>query len=66
MIYRPPPLHEVWLDEAGRRQVNEDPIHQRHRTEDLMHDRNRAVRKSIPPPIATDVDDAGKVPGVAP
>ena len=31
-----------------------------------MRDRNRAVRKSIPPPIATDVDDAGKVPGVAP
>ncbi len=63
-IYRPPPLHEVWLDEAGRRQ--EYDIHQRRRTEDLMRDRNRAVRKSIPPPIATDVDDVGKVSGVAP
>ncbi len=31
-----------------------------------MRDRNCAVRKSIPPPIATDVDDAGEVPGVAP
>jgi hypothetical protein len=31
-----------------------------------MCDCNRAVRKSIPPPIATDVDDAGYVPGVAP
>ncbi len=31
-----------------------------------MRDHNRAVKKSIPPPIATDVDDAGKVPGVAP
>jgi hypothetical protein len=31
-----------------------------------MCDCNRAVRKSIPPPVATDVDDAGKVPGVAP
>jgi hypothetical protein len=31
-----------------------------------MRDRNRAVRKSIPPPVATDVDDAGEVPGVAP
>ena len=31
-----------------------------------MRDRNRAVRKSIPPPVATDVDDAGYVPGVAP
>ena len=31
-----------------------------------MRDRNCAVRKSIPPPVATDVDDEGKVPGVAP
>jgi len=31
-----------------------------------MRDCNRAVRKSIPPPVAMDVDDAGKVPGVAP
>ena len=29
-----------------------------------MRDCNRAVRKSIPPPVATEVDDAGKVPGV--
>ncbi len=63
IIYRPPPLHEVWLDEAGRRQGNEDRIHQRRQNEDRMHDRNRAVRKSIPPPIAMDVDDVGKVLG---
>ncbi len=31
-----------------------------------MRDCNHAVRNSIPPPVATDVDDAGKVPGVAP
>jgi len=31
-----------------------------------MRDRNRAVRKSIPPPNAMDVDDAAEVPGVAP
>ncbi len=43
-----------------------DRIHQRRRTEDLIRDYNCAVRKSIPPPVATDVDDAGKVPGVAP
>ena len=66
LIYRPPPLHEVWLDEAGRRQGNEDHIRQHRQYEDLMHDRNRAVKKSIPPPVATDVDDAGEVPGVAP
>ncbi len=31
-----------------------------------MRERNRAVRKAIPKPIATDLDDAGNVPGVAP
>ena len=30
IIYRPPPLHEIWLDEAGRRQGREDCI-RRHR-----------------------------------
>jgi hypothetical protein len=44
LIYPPPPLHEVWLDEAGRRQGNKDRIRQRRRNEDLMRDRNRAVR----------------------
>ncbi len=66
IIYRPPPLHEVWLDEAGRHQSNEDCTRQRRRNEDLMRDRNHAVTKSIPPHVAMDVDDAGEVPGVAP
>ena len=66
IIYRePPPLHEVWLDEAGRRQGNEDRIRLRRQNEDLMRDRNCAVWKSISPPVVTDVDDAN-VPGVAP
>ncbi len=38
LIYQPPPLHEVWLDEAGRRQGNKDRIRQRCRNEDLMRD----------------------------
>jgi hypothetical protein len=66
IIYQPPPLHEVWLDEAGRRQGNEDRIRQRRQNEDLMREHNRAVRKAIPKPVATDLDDAGNVPGVAP
>jgi len=66
IIYRPPPLHEVWLDEAGRRQGNKDRIRQRSRNEDLLHECNHAVRKSIPKPVATDLDDAGNAPGVAP
>jgi hypothetical protein len=55
IIYQPPPLHEVWLDEAGRRQGNEDHTHQRCWNEDLMHERNRAVKKAIPKPVATDL-----------
>ncbi len=66
IIYPPPPLHEVWLDEAGRRQGNEDRTRQHRQNEDLMRDRNCAVTKSIPPPVAMDVDDVGEVPGVAP
>ena len=26
IIYQPPPLHEVWLDEAGQQQGNKDHI----------------------------------------
>ena len=66
IIYQPPPLHDVWLDETGRRQGNADRIRQRRQNEDRMRDCNRAIRKTIPPPVATDVDDAGEVPGVAP
>jgi hypothetical protein len=33
--YKPPPLHEVWLDEAGRRQRKEDLLRQHRRDEDL-------------------------------
>jgi hypothetical protein len=65
IIYQPPPLHEVWLDEAGCCQGNEDRIRQRRRNEDLMRERNCAVRKAIPKLVATDLDDAGYVPGVA-
>jgi len=31
-----------------------------------MRDHNRAVKKSIPPPVAMDVDNVGNVPGVTP
>ncbi len=43
-----------------------DGIRQRHQDEDLMHKHNCAVRKAIPTPIATDLDDVGNDPGIAP
>jgi hypothetical protein len=48
IIYQPPPLHEVWLDEAGRQQGNEDQIRQCWMNKDLMRDCNCAVRQAIP------------------
>jgi len=65
-IYQPPPLHEVWLDEAGRRQGNKDRIRQRRRNEDIMRGRIRAIQKIIPKPVATVLDDVNNLPGVAP
>ncbi len=54
LIYQPPPLHEVWLDEAGRQQGNKDCIQQRHRNNDLLHDCNQTVQQIVPPPVTTD------------
>jgi hypothetical protein len=56
LIYQLPPLHEVWLDEAGQPQGNKDPIQQRRWSDDLMHDCNRAVQQIVPPPVTTDKD----------
>jgi hypothetical protein len=53
IIYQPPPLHEVWLDDAGRRQGNEDRICQRRRNDDLMRECNRAVKRVIATPVTT-------------
>ena len=39
MIYQPPPLHKVWLDEAGLRHDNKYHIQQWRQNEDLMRDR---------------------------
>jgi hypothetical protein len=36
LIYKSPPLHEVWLDEAGCCQGKEDSLRQCHQNEDLM------------------------------
>ncbi len=45
LVYKPPSLHEVWLDEAGRCQGKEDLLCQRHRNEDLMRSQKRETRE---------------------
>jgi hypothetical protein len=47
LIYTPPPLHDVWLDETGRRQGKEDLLRQCRRNEDLMRAQRRNVREMI-------------------
>jgi hypothetical protein len=37
LIYKPPLLHEVWLNETGRHHGKEDLLWQRRQNEDLMH-----------------------------
>jgi hypothetical protein len=36
LIYKPPPLHKVWLDEAGRCQGKDDLLQQHRQNEELM------------------------------
>ncbi len=59
LVYKPPPLHEVWLDEAGRRQGKEDLLRQRRRNEDLMRSQKRETRKQMGPTpvVASPVED---------
>ncbi len=49
LVYKPPPLHEVWLDEAGRRQGKEDLLRQRRRNEELMRAQCKETRERMGP-----------------
>ncbi len=65
IIYQPPPLHVVWLDEAGQQQGNKDCIQQHRRNNDLMRDRNCAVQQAVPTPVIT-VNNADDDPDMLP
>jgi hypothetical protein len=59
LVYKPLPLHEVWLDEAGHCQGKEDLLLQRCRNEDLMRSQKRETRKQMGPTpvVVTPVED---------
>ncbi len=38
LVYKPPPLHKMWLDEAGRHQGKEDLLRQHCPNEELIDD----------------------------
>ncbi len=47
LAYKPPPLREVWHDEAGRRHGKEDLLWQRRRNEDLTRAQCKETRERI-------------------
>jgi len=57
LIYRPPPLDEVWLDESERRDRRDRPHHQREITEE--REQTKRLRIPAPTPIErnTGIDD---------
>ena len=66
LVYKPPPLHEVWLDEAGRRQGKEDLLRQRRRNEDLMRSQKRETRERMGPTPVLPIPVEDIVPEGAP
>jgi hypothetical protein len=54
LVYRPPPLHEVWLDESERREKREQIDQQRRRWEEQTKKEVKKLPNYIP-----DVDDGG-------
>jgi hypothetical protein len=66
LIYTPPPLHDVWLDETGRHQGKEDLLQQRRCNEDLMCAQRQNVREMIgctptPPSVVDAVPDRAAI-----
>ena len=67
LIYKPPPLHKVWLDEAGRCQGKEYLCRQRCWNEDLMHVRCQETCERagptpcLPTPITDDVPNGAVI-----
>ncbi len=64
IIYQPPPLHEVWLNEAGQWQGNKDRLCQPRWNDNLIRDCNCAVKKVISTPAATDDLEDDDAPNV--
>ena len=66
MIYRSPPLVDVWIDERGHRERKTELGKQRNCQEQLIRDKNKMVpeqeiiplnRKDDPPPLGAPISD---------
>ncbi len=67
LIYKPPPLHEVWLDKTGHCQGKDDLLWQRHQNEDLMHAQHRETQDQngptpcLPSPVEDSVPNGAAI-----
>ena len=51
LVYRPPPLDDVWLDDEGRRQNRDELRRQRARNDARVRNRERSAREKTPTPV---------------
>ncbi len=49
LIYKPSPLHEVWLDKTGHCEGKEDLLQKCHQNEDLMHAQHQETQEQVGP-----------------
>ncbi len=66
LVYKPPPLHKVWLDEAGRCQGKEDLLQQHCQNEELMHAQCNETRECMGPTLLLPTPAKDIVPKGAP
>ena len=52
LVYRPPPLDEVWLDEEGRRQSRDELRQQRARNDARIRARERSAQDQVSTPVS--------------
>ena len=55
LVYKPPPLDEVWLDAEGHEQSKVELRQQRKRNKELMRNREVATKDMVPTPITQGV-----------
>ncbi len=51
LVYRPPPLDEVWLDDEGRRQSRDELRRQQAQTDARIRNRERSAREKVNTPV---------------
>jgi hypothetical protein len=66
LVYKPPPLHKVWLDEAGRCQGKEDLLQLCRQNEELMRAQCKETQEHMGPTLLLPTPAKDIVPKGAP